>query len=90
VCYYGAQIPNFAEEQPKCPVLMHFGEQDQGIPKTGVEKVREKQRHAPVEIHVYPGAGHGFSCDERGSFNAASHELAHERTLEFLRKHVGG
>jgi carboxymethylenebutenolidase len=90
VCYYGAQIPSFAEEQPKCPVLMHFGEQDQGIPIAGVENVREQQRGAPVEIYVYPGAGHGFSCDERASFNEASHELAYARTLAFVRKHVGG
>jgi carboxymethylenebutenolidase len=91
VAYYGAQIPNNADEQPKCPVLMHFGAEDQGIPLAGVEKVRAAQAKSPsaaVEIHIYPGAGHGFSCDERGSFNAASHELALARTLEFLRKHV--
>ena len=40
------------------------------------------------EHHFYP-AGHGFNCDQRGSFDAASAKLARERTLAFLRKHVG-
>ena len=91
VAYYGAQIPNHAEEKPRCPVLMHFGAEDQGIPLAGVDKVKEVQANspgAPVEIHVYPGAGHGFSCDERASFHPVSHELALERTLAFLREHV--
>jgi carboxymethylenebutenolidase len=91
VAYYGAQIPNHAEEKPRCPVLMHFGAEDQGIPLAGVDKVKEVQANspgAPVEIHVYPGAGHGFSCDERASFRPVSHELALERTLAFLREHV--
>jgi carboxymethylenebutenolidase len=40
-------------------------------------------------MHVYRGAGHGFSCDERGSFHQASHTVARERTIAFLRQHVG-
>jgi carboxymethylenebutenolidase len=38
--------------------------------------------------YVYP-AGHGFNCDQRGSFDAGSAGLARERTLAFLREHVG-
>jgi len=45
-------------------------------------------RFGTVEIHVYP-AGHGFSCDERGSYHEASHKQALERTLGLLRKCVG-
>jgi carboxymethylenebutenolidase len=37
---------------------------------------------------VYP-AGHGFNCDERQSWEAGSAKLARDRTLEFLKKHVG-
>ena len=39
-------------------------------------------------IHVYPG-GHGFACDERGSYNEASTKEALERTLKWLTRHVG-
>ena len=44
--------------------------------------------HPEVSSFIYP-AGHGFNCDQRGSFDAASAKLARERTLAFLRKHVG-
>jgi dienelactone hydrolase len=50
---------------------------------------RIKKAHPTLPMHVYPGAGHGFSCDERGSFHEPSHKLARERTIAFLRQHVG-
>jgi carboxymethylenebutenolidase len=66
--------------------MFHWGEKDQGIPMDAVNKV--KLAHPQWEHHVYP-AGHGFNCDQRGSYDAASAKLARERTLAFLRKHVG-
>lgn len=85
VCYYGGQIVKFADETPKCPVQMHFGETDASIPMTDVEIV--KQKRPDCEIYTYP-AGHGFYCDERASFNEGSAKLAWSRTLEFLGKHM--
>lgn len=81
VCYYGGQIIRFADEKPKCPVQMHFGEKDAHIPLTDVETIKKKQPAA--EVYIYP-ADHGFNCDERGSFHADSAKLAWERTLSFL------
>ena len=66
--------------------MYHWGEKDQRIPMEAVAKV--KAAHPQFEHHVYP-AGHGFNCDQRGSYDAASANLARERTLAFLRKHVG-
>ena len=40
------------------------------------------------DIYVYQGAGHGFSCDERGSYNEAATKLAWQRSLAFLGKHL--
>jgi len=85
--YYGGGIGNFAGDKPKCPVICHFGEKDHAIPMDEVQKVKDA-RHAGVEVFVYP-AGHGFNCDERGSYDAASAKLARERTLEFFRKNIG-
>jgi len=45
--------------------------------------------HPNVPAFVYPGAGHGFVCDERGSYQAEAAKLARERTIEFFRKHIG-
>jgi carboxymethylenebutenolidase len=84
--YYGGAIAKNADNKPKVPTLLHFGDQDQSIPVSDVEIVRQKR--PDVEIHVYH-AGHGFSCDERGSYDEAAHKEALERTLTWLTRHVG-
>ncbi len=40
------------------------------------------------EVHLYD-AGHGFACDARASYDAASAALAWERTIAFLHAHLG-
>jgi carboxymethylenebutenolidase len=35
-------------------------------------------------MHIYP-AGHGFACDERGSYHEAIAALARQRTLGFFQ-----
>ena len=86
VSYYGGGVGAVAHEQPKCPVLMHFGEKDHAIPLTEVEKVRAAHPTG-VEIHVYP-SGHGFNCDVRGSYDPESARIARERSLAFLNRHL--
>ncbi len=87
VGYYGGMIPDMIDEQPTHPVLLHFGELDQSIPLEGVEKV--KAAHPQIPVHIYPGAGHGFSCDQRGSYDADAAKLARTRTMEFFAAHLG-
>jgi carboxymethylenebutenolidase len=84
--YYGGAIVRFADDKPKVPTQLHFGENDAGIPLTDVETIRSKR--PDVEIHVYPGAQHGFSCDERASYDKASADIAWPRSLEFFAKHL--
>ena len=86
VAYYGGQIVKFADEKPKCPVQMHFGEKDAGIPLSDVESVKQKQPQA--EVYVYPDAQHGFHCDERASFQKEASTQAWQRSMEFLAKHM--
>src|SRR5690606_4952356 len=86
VGYYGGQVAGFKDEQPRCPVMLHFGDSDKSIPLTDVDAVRKA--HPEVEVHVYP-AGHGFNCDQRADFSAADSKVARERTLAFFAKHVG-
>jgi carboxymethylenebutenolidase len=86
-CWYGGGIVRTKEAVPHCPVQMHFGELDGGIPLTDVEAIRAVQ--PDIEIHVYRGAQHGFGCDERASFNQASYDLAQQRTLDFFARHLG-
>jgi carboxymethylenebutenolidase len=84
--YYGGMVAKNADEKPKVPTMLHFGETDHSIPMSDVEVVKKKR--PDVDTYVYP-AGHGFSCDERASFHEASHKQALERTLGLLKKNVG-
>ena len=86
VPYYGGGIPGMAAEQPKCPVMMHFGERDAHIPVASVEEFQKSHPSLPVYLYA---ADHGFNCDQRASWDAPAAKLARERTIEFLRKHVG-
>lgn len=86
VSYYGGGIGSVADETPRCPVLMHFGERDKHILPEHVEAVR-KAHPTGVEIHVYP-ADHGFNCDARASYDADSAKLALERTRGFFAAHL--
>lgn len=92
VPYYGGGMTIGDEEphrRPQCPVLCHFGEQDQGIPMDTVAAFVKAQADAgsPVQVETYP-ASHGFNCDQRASFNAQAKALALERTLAFLDTHL--
>lgn len=84
--YYGGGIPNFISEQPKCPVMFQFGERDT---MPNLEQARQiAAAHPTATTHLY-AAGHGFNCDQRGSYDAAAAALARSRALEFLARHVG-
>ena len=86
VCYYGAQISDFAFEPAKCPVVMHFGERD---PLIAPEKLAAiAAAHPELPIYTYP-AGHGFNCDRRADYHAPSAALAWGRSLAFLRENIG-
>jgi len=85
VPYYGGGIPGLIGEKPKCPVLFHWGESDQSIPLT---KAQEFAAAHKDRTHYFYAAGHGFNCDQRGSYDAQSAALARSRTLAFLDKHL--
>ena len=85
VGYYGGGIAGQLEQKPKIPLMLHFGDQDAHIPLSDVDKI--KAANPGVPVHVY-GADHGFNCDHRASYDAASASQALERTLAFFAEHV--
>ena len=87
VVYYG-RVGEFLEKRPRCPIMYHYGATDHAIPLSEVERVRAAQPAAP--LYVYEGAGHGFNCDQRDSFDAQAAALARTRTLDFLARHIAG
>jgi carboxymethylenebutenolidase len=88
VVYYG-RLAAVLEQKPRCPVLYHFGGQDKSIPPGEVEQIRAAAKD-PAAVYVYEDAGHGFSCDQRDSYNPAAAALAGTRTLEFLAEQLSG
>lgn len=86
VGYYGGQIAHFAQENPRCPVTLHFGTLDKHIPKEDIDRVQAA--HPDVQIFWYE-ADHGFNCDARAAYSAAAAKQARERSLEFLKNHLG-
>ena len=72
------------------PMLLFFGGDDSFIPNDEVEKI--KQRLAALkknaETVVYPGAPHGFFCNERESYRADAATDAWERLLKFFAQHL--
>jgi carboxymethylenebutenolidase len=83
VPYYGGgmTVGEEPKRQARIPVMVHFGEQDTGIPMDTVKAFITAQPKVNVKIYA---ANHGFNCDHRGSYNQAAAELALTRTLAFF------
>ncbi len=91
VSFYGGNIINQLDRNPKCPVMFHFGDQDKSIPQESVNDiiatwVSESQHIA----HIYQGADHAFANHDRTTFKQQAAELANQRSHEFLSKMMGG
>ena len=88
VGYYGGAIIRFADDKPLVPTQLHFGEKDASIPLADAEAIRAKR--SDVEVYIYPGAQHGFHCDERASYDKASADVAWPRSMDFFAKNLKG
>src|SRR5436305_12088312 len=72
VCYYGSGIPDRLDQADRiaCPVLLHFGAQDQYIRVEDAERVCEvAERREGWECHIQPDAGHAFDNHESEMFS---------------------
>ena len=68
------------------PVLGLYGGQDQGIPMTDVDMMRDALEKAGSRstIHVYPDAPHAFHADYRPSYRKAEAEDGWKRLLAWF------
>lgn len=88
VVYYG-KVTAYLEQKPRCPVMYHYGSEDASIPAADVERVQAVLQ-PPSTLFTYAGAGHGFNCDQRASYNPQAAAQARARTLEFLARYLAG
>jgi carboxymethylenebutenolidase len=89
--FYGGGIPVDRTPALRCPVLALFGGDDAFIPPEQVSRLEAAAREhdKAVDIVVYPGAPHGFFCNERDSYRADAAADAWRRLMDFLRTHLG-
>ena len=90
VVYYGTMTgPALAKSS--APLLGHFAETDDFEPVENVRALEDGFREAgrAVTIHIYPGTGHWFAEPSRDAYRPAAAELAFERTIAFLDRHLG-
>ncbi len=90
VMYYGRFSPDDDFSMMRALILGNFGEDDRSI---SVDSVREfqatlKTLNGDHEVYIYPNAGHAFANSDSASYNAEASELAWQRTLTFLKKHL--
>jgi carboxymethylenebutenolidase len=84
VAFYGVGIEKHLDEagQLRCPMLMHFGEQDRYVPEASRAEIAQAVAGRQARIFSYPGADHGFYT--RGAEQDVA--LARTRTNAFLHE----
>jgi carboxymethylenebutenolidase len=83
--FYGGQIVDYLDEEPKVPINLHLGKTDELIPLPAVEAIREA--HPDLPIYLYD-AGHAFVAPN--GFHADSARLSRLRTLALFARSGGG
>lgn len=92
VSYYGVGIEQALDEAAKitCTLALHFGSEDKHVPPEAVAQIQGALGDRDnIEIHVYPGADHGFSASARSSYDKPSAMMAHSRSIALFRKVMG-
>lgn len=97
VSFYGGGIAADAPTAPlngagnlRAPLLCCFGDKDPYIPLADVQKIDNTLRslgkaHA---IKIYPGADHGFFCDDRASYHPEAAKDAWDTMKEWFAQHL--
>ena len=93
--YYGGRIvgeggPLTNAANISAPIIGLFGNDDQNptpddVAAIDAELTRLGKAH---EFHAYDGAGHGFMCEDRGSWRAEAAADAWDKTLAFFANHL--
>jgi carboxymethylenebutenolidase len=93
VCYYGSGIADALDRADRisCPVLFHFGREDEYIPLEAAERVcAVAEERDGWECHIQPDAGHAFDNHEAPMFSKPEAAArAWEITRTFLGRNLG-
>ncbi|MBO9708327.1 MAG: dienelactone hydrolase family protein [Caulobacter sp.] len=82
--FYGGNIVDHVDDQPKVPTILHFGRTDSLIPLADVETITAAHPDVPVWLY---DAGHAFVAPS--GHHADSARLALLRTLQLFQRSGG-
>jgi carboxymethylenebutenolidase len=89
VTFYGARSGDYANS--RAAFMGHFADHDEWVSSAALKKLEKSIKTAGrmAEFHIYPNTHHWFfESDRKDVFDPQAAELAWERTIKFLRKHV--
>lgn len=92
VSYYGVDIDKNLGEATKIqkPLILHLGENDEFVSPTAQASIQQGMKDNPlVTIYRYEGVSHGFNRVGSSAYRQEAAELARDRTLAFLKQHLG-
>jgi carboxymethylenebutenolidase len=89
VVYYGSTGGSILT-RARVPMMGHFAASDPYETDEAIAAFESTLRSAgrDVVIHRYPGTGHWFAEPSRDAWRPDAANLAFERTVAFLRKHL--
>src|SRR3954471_631776 len=91
VPFYGSVPPDSLLSQLRSPILYFYGEKDEHIPASEIDRLENFMKSAGkrAEVVRYPDADHAFFNDTRKEvYNAKDAKDAWTRALGFLRKNL--
>ncbi len=92
VIYYGFFNPQDDLSKMRAEIIGHFAENDRAIRVDNVKEFQAtlKTLSGDHEIYIYPNTTHGFASrpGENANYAKEAAELAWQRTVDFLAKHM--
>lgn len=92
VSYYGVDIDKNLVEATKIqkPLILHISANDEYVSPSAQTTIQQGLKDNPfVTIYRYEGVNHGFGRVGSSAYHKEAAELASDRTLAFLRQHLG-
>jgi carboxymethylenebutenolidase len=92
VGYYGVGIQERLAEADRiaAPLMLHVAGQDQFVPKEAQDAIAAALKNRrQVTLHHYPDMDHAFARAGGAHYDAEQARIADERTIAFLREHLG-
>lgn len=90
VCWYGVPPASAADVRTiKAPLQGHFALEDEFFPPAHVDELEKRLREGHVKYEFYRyKAKHAFGNETSANYNPEAAQLAWQRTLDFLARHL--